>query len=88
MSKIPSPPNGEFSWVSGRFFLVPEEIVYSFFNALFDVFWGSIKLAYVSKLGEEGLGYDYLFTSQRETHSVPDMDFLLNLCLFCPIWSY
>ena len=62
------------------FFPVPEEIVYSFFSILFDIFWDSIDLAYVSKLGEEGLVYDYLFTSQEETYSVPDMD--------CPIWSY
>ena len=32
-------------------------------------------MAYVSKLGEESLVYDYFFTSQEETHSVPDMDF-------------
>ena len=30
---------------------------------------------YVSKLGEEDFVYDYLFTSQRESHSVPDIDF-------------
>ena len=42
---------------------------------LSELFWDSIDLAYVSKLGEEGLVYDYLFTSQEETHSVPDMDF-------------
>ena len=43
---------------------------------------------YVSQLGEEDLVYDYLFTSQRESHSIPDMDFLLYLHLFCLIWSY
>ena len=38
------------------------------------------NLAYVSKLGEEGLVvYDYLFTSQRESHSVPDRDFFATL---------
>ena len=57
------------------FFPVPEEIVYSFFSILFGIFWESIDLAYVSKLVEEGLVYHYLFTSQEETHSVPDMDF-------------
>ena len=30
---------------------------------------------YVSQLGGEDLVYDYFFTSQRESHSVPDMDF-------------
>ena len=30
--------------------------------------------------GEEGLVvYDYLFTSQKESHSVPDMDFFAIL---------
>ena len=53
----------------------PEEILY-FFNILFDIFWNSTNSACVSKLGEKGLVYDYLFTSQRESHSVPDMDFL------------
>ena len=33
-------------------------------------------MAYVSKLGEEGLVYDYFLTSEEETHSVPDMDFI------------
>ena len=30
---------------------------------------------YVSWLGEKGLIYDYVFTSQRESHSVPATDF-------------
>ena len=47
-----------------------------------------MNLAYVSQLGEEDLVYDYIFTSQREPHFVPDMDFLVYLHLFCPIWSY
>ena len=68
------------------FFPVPEEIVYSFFNFLFDIFWNSINLACASQLGEEDFVYDYLFTSQIESHSVPDMDFFaipsLILCHF------
>ena len=32
-------------------------------------------MPYVSQLGDENLVFDYLFTSQRESHSVPDMDF-------------
>ena len=32
-------------------------------------------MAYVSQLGDEDLVSNYLFTSQREFHSVPDMDF-------------
>ena len=58
-----------------NFFPVPEDITYSLLNILFDIFWDSINLVYVSKLVEEGLVYEYLFTSQRESHSIPDMDF-------------
>ena len=32
-------------------------------------------MASVSQLGEEHLVYNYLFTSQRESHSVADMGF-------------
>ena len=35
----------------------------------------SMMIAYVSQLGEKNLVYDYLFTCQRESHSVPDTDF-------------
>ena len=39
-------------------------------------------MAYVSKLGEEGLlVYDYLFNSQRESHFVPDRDFFAILSI-------
>ena len=62
-------------------FPVPGKIVYSFFNFLFDIFWNSINLAYVSRLGEEDLVYNYFFASQRESHSVPDMDFFAILSL-------
>ena len=63
MHKITSPPSkwkvelGVWEVVS---FLVPEEIVYSFFNFLFDIFWNSINLVFVSHLGEKDLVYDYL----------------------------
>ena len=57
------------------FFPVPGEIVNSFFNFLFGIFWKNINLAYVSQLAEKDLIYDCVFTSQRESHSVTDMDF-------------
>ena len=38
-----------------------------FFSISFFIFWNSINLAYVSQLGD-------VFTSQRESYSVPDMD--------------
>ena len=55
----------EFNWVSMSkmskerlsvwevwfFFIVPEEIVYSLFNFLFDILWNSIYLNYVPKFG-------------------------------------
>ena len=77
MSKIPSIPTKwrvEVDVWEVVFFPAQEEIVYSFFNFYFDIFWNSINLAYASQNGEEDLVYNYLFTSQRESHSVPDMD--------------
>ena len=58
-----------------------EKIVYSFFNFLFDMFWNSINLVYVPQLGEDDLVYDYLYTSQRESHPVRDMDLFAILSL-------
>ena len=91
MSKTPSPIfqiQSSARCLGGCIFPVPEEIVYSFFNILLNIFWDSINLAYVSKLEEESLVYDYILTSQRESHSVPDIDIFPTLCLFCLIWSY
>ena len=48
------------------------------------MFWNSINLAYVSQLGNKDLVSDYIFTSQRESHSLPDMGFLLTLNYFVP----
>ena len=51
---------------------------------MFDIFWLGLNtnLAYVSKLGEENLVvYDYLFTSEREPHFVPDRNFFAILLL-------
>ena len=42
------------------FFPFPDEIVCSFFNFLFDIFWNSTNLAYVTQLGEDDLVCDYL----------------------------
>ena len=67
------------------FFLVPGEIVNSFLNFLFRIFWKSINLVYVSQLGEKDLVYNYVFTSQRESHSGPDMDFF---AIHSPILSH
>ena len=68
-------------------FSVLEEIVY-FFNFLFDIFRNSIYLIYVPQLKQEDLVHDYLFTSQKESHSFPDTYFLLYFFLFFPSWSY
>ena len=48
------------------------------------IFWNSINLVYVSQLGNEDLVSDYIFTSQRESHSLPDMGFLLTFNYFVP----
>ena len=41
-------------------------------------------MAYVSQLGNEDFVSDYIFNSQKESHSVPDMVFLLTLNYFVP----
>ena len=58
-----------------------------FFNIFLIYFGLDTNLAYVSKLGEEGLVVnDYLFTSQRESHSLPDRDFFCyTIAYFVPI---
>ena len=60
-------------------FPVLEEIAYSFFNFLFDILECYKFGPWVSQLGNEDLVSDYIFTSQRESHSIPDMFFLLTL---------
>ena len=63
-------------------FPVPEEVVCSYSISFFIYFGLNTNLAYVSKLGEEGLlVYDYLFNSQRESHFVPDRDFFAILSI-------
>ena len=59
-----------------------------FFNIFLIYFGLDTNLAYVSKLGEEVLVVnDYLFTSQRESHSLPDRDFFCyTIAYFVPIW--
>ena len=41
-------------------------------------------MAYLSQLGNKDLVSDYIFISQRESHSVPDMHFLLTFNYFVP----
>ena len=54
------------------------------FSISFLIFWNSINLAYISQLGSKNLMSDYTFTSQRESHSVPDMGFFANFNYFVP----
>ena len=61
------------------FSLVPEEIAYSFFNFLFDILEYYKFGLWLSQLGNEDLVSDYIFISQRESQSIPDMVFLLTL---------
>ena len=70
--------------MSGRLysFLFQRRLYVLFAISILMYFELSTNLAYVSKLGEEGLVvYDYLFTSQRESHFVPDRDFFATLLL-------
>ena len=41
-------------------------------------------MAYVSQLGDNDLVSDYIFTSQKECHSVPDVGFMLTFNYFVP----
>ena len=63
------------------FFLFQRKLYVFFFSISFLIYFGlNTNLAYVSKLEEEGLVvYNYLFNSQRETHSLPDRDFFATL---------
>ena len=61
------------------FFPVPEEIAYSFFNFLFDILELYKFGLWVSQLGNKDLVSHYIFTSQRESYSIPDMAFLPTL---------
>ena len=59
-------------------FVVLEEIVYflySFCSFLFDVFWNSVYLAYVSKFWWENLVYDQFF-SLKENHTLFQISFV------------
>ena len=68
--------------LGGCIFPVPEEVVCSFFNIIFDIFGQNTNLAYVTKLGEKSVVvYNHLFTSQREYQSGPDRDFLATILL-------
>ena len=70
--------------MSGRsYFFLFQRKLYVLFSISFLIYFGlNTNLAYQSKLGEEGLVvYNYLFTSQRESHSVPDRDFFATLLL-------
>ena len=49
-------------------------------NFLVDILWNNICLTNVQNLGQEDLVYGYLFTSQRESHSIAN---LFNFHLFC-----
>ena len=60
-------------------FPVPEEIAYSFSNFLFDILELHKFGLWVSQFGNKDLVSDYIFTSQRESRSIPDMFFFDNL---------
>ena len=85
MSKIPSPPLQMESLarcLGGYIFPVPEGVICSFFDIFLIYFGLNLNLAYVIKLGEEGVVVeDYLFTSQRKSHSVPDRDYFATILL-------
>ena len=55
-----------------------------FFSTSSLIFWNSINLVYVSQLGNKDLVSDYIFTSQKVSHFVPDIVFLLTFNYFVP----
>ena len=58
--------------------------LYILFSISFLIFWDSIDLAYASQLGNDDLVSDYIFTSQKESHSVPNMGILQTFNYFVP----
>ena len=64
------------------FFLFQREL-YVLSSISFLIYFGlNLNLVYVIKLGEEGVVVeDYLFTSQRKSHSVPDRDYFATILL-------
>ena len=67
------------------FFPVSEEIIYILFSISFLIFWNSINLTYVLRLGNKDLISAHTFTSQRESHCVPDMVSLPIFNYFVPL---
>ena len=77
---------GELTSLSRRlYFFLFQGKLYILFSIPFMIFWNSINLAYASQLGNEDFVSDYIFTSQRESHSVPDINFLLTFNYFVTI---
>ena len=80
----PSKLTVEVSVWEVQFFPVQRKL-YILFSISFLIFWKSINLAYVSQFGNNDLASDYIFTSQKESHSVPHMGFfLLTFNYFIP----
>ena len=68
----------------GLYFFLFQRKLFILFSTSFLIFWNSINLTYVSQLGNKDLVSDYVFSSQRKSHSVPDMGFLLTFNYFVP----
>ena len=64
------------------YFFLFQRKLYILFSISFLIFWSSINLAYVLQLGNKDLVSDHIFTSQRESHSIPDIDLLLTFNYF------
>ena len=75
------------SWaycLGGSIFFLFQRKLHILFSISFLIFWNSINLAYVPQLGNKDLVSDYIFTSQIESHSIPDIVFLLTFNYFVP----
>ena len=64
------------------YFFLFQRKLYILFSIYILIFWNSINLTYVSLFGNKDLVSDYISTSQRESHSIPDIAFLLTFNYF------
>ena len=91
MSKIPSLPLQMESLarcLGGCIFPVPEEVVCSFFNILFDIFWAKYKFGLCIKTWRRGFGCSRLclYLSKRVSLISRWEFFCYSIAYFAPFW--
>ena len=66
----------------GHIFLVPEEILYCFFNFLFDKFWNNIYLSYVPKFVFKRIWFKTLYFHLKGSCTLFQILIFLNVICF------